>query len=601
MRTHLVSRKSGSSYRFHFRSIIPKDLISHFEGRKQFQISLYNVSYNETLLLSLTLKNLLDRIFYDIRNGMKSLTLYDVKHILRTEVRKQIQHSHHVHLGTNKWDEEQIKKSLHSVKLKETRLRNRLSEDLKGCEKEIDEKFESILNSLEISTEKNSIIYKQLRMSFIEIYVMRYEWMRNLIQETGRDDDDFRREVDKKLRMDLFPELQKQSSSEKIVHEKEIDTLQTTELPVFSSPTKGIQTTPISECIDSFIENRGDIKEKTEQSHRSRLNLLIEDFGDIPIGSITREMGTTLKSHIVKLPRNRKLNPLYRKYDFHELVQMNVRDIISTRTVNEHLSYLSSFMEFCKNHGYTDQNPFTGMKLPMKIRPRDERDRFSELEIKKLFNKDNYIPSTQIHKKRYEYFWVPLISLFTGMRLGEICPLYIDNVRKIKKRWCIDIVQEEERPDKSIKTLSSRRIIPIHNTLIDLGFLDYLQILKKKHPKRERIFEELRYIGGSYNKNVSKFWNVRYLPKLGLKTSKKNFHSLRHTVSDHLKQKGVEPHFVKELLGHSSGEGEWDRYGKNYEPEIMFNKCIKRIVYKTSQNSSVDFRRLKVDWKKIMN
>ena len=106
---------------------------------------------------------------------MKSLTLYDVKDILRTEVRKQIQHSHHVHLGTNKWDEEEKKRSLYSVKLKETRLRNRLSEDLKGCEKEIDKKLESILNSLEISTEKNSIIYKQLRMSFIDIYVMRYE------------------------------------------------------------------------------------------------------------------------------------------------------------------------------------------------------------------------------------------------------------------------------------------------------------------------------------------------------------------------------------------------------------------------------------------
>jgi integrase len=430
---------------------------------------------------------------------------------------------------------------------------------------------------------------------------MRYEWIKNLIQETGRDDDDFRREVDKKLRMDLFPELQKQSSSEIIVYEKEIDILQTTELPVFSSPTKGIQTTAISECIDSFIENRGDIKENTEKSHRSRLNLLIEDFGDIPIGSITREMETTLKYHIVNLPRTRKLNSLYRKYDFHELVQMNVRDDISTRTVKEHLTYLSSLLEYCKDHGYTDQNPFTGMKLHMKIRPRDERDRFSELEIKKLFKKENYIPSTQIHKKRYEYYWIPLLSLFTGMRLGEICPLYIDNVRKIKKRWCIDIVQEEQRPDKSIKTLSSRRIIQIHNTLIDLGSIDFLQILKKKDPKRERIFEELRYIGGDYNKNVSKFWNVRYLLKLGLKTSKKNFHSLRHTVSDHLKQKVVEPNFVKELLGHSSGKGEWDSCGKNYEPEIMFNKCIKRIVYKTSKNNSVDFRRLKVDWKIIMN
>ena len=105
-------------------------------------------------------------------------------------------------------------------------------------------------------------------------------------------------------------------------------------------------------------------------------------------------------------------------------MQMNVRDIISTRTVNEHLSYLSSFMEFCKNHGYTDQNPFTGMKLPMKIRPRDERDRFSELEIKKLFNKDNYIPSTQIHKKRYEYYWVPLLSLFTDEVRRDLSLVY---------------------------------------------------------------------------------------------------------------------------------------------------------------------------------
>ena len=86
---------------------------------------------------------------------------------------------------------------------------------------------------------------------------------------------------------------------------------------------------------------KSDIKQKTEQTTRPRLNLLIEEFGDIPIGSITREMGTTLKSHMVKLPRNRNKNPLYRDKDFHELVGMNVNDPISTRTVNEHLTYLS--------------------------------------------------------------------------------------------------------------------------------------------------------------------------------------------------------------------------------------------------------------------
>ena len=78
---------------------------------------------------------------------------------------------------------------------------------LHSAEKEIDEKFESILNSLEISKEKNSIIYKQLRMSFLEIYVMRYEWMRNLILETGRDDDDFRRQAVQTFNMFRFSKL----------------------------------------------------------------------------------------------------------------------------------------------------------------------------------------------------------------------------------------------------------------------------------------------------------------------------------------------------------------------------------------------------------
>ena len=49
------------------------------------------------------------------------------------------------------------------------------------------------------------------------------------------------------------------------------------------------------------------------------------------------------------------------------------------------------------------------------------------------------------------------------MRMGEITPLYMDNIKEIRgnhreKRWCFDIVEEPDRPDKKLKTLSSRRI-----------------------------------------------------------------------------------------------------------------------------------------------
>ena len=75
---------------------------------------------------------------------------------------------------------------------------------------------------------------------------------------------------------------------------------------------------------------------------------------------------------------------------------------------------------------------------------------------------------------------------------------------------------------------------------------------------------------------------------------------MRHSVIDHLKQKGIEPHFINELVGHSQGNIDLDRYGKRYNPDILYNKCVKRIVYQTSHKRSIDFLALKLDWGKII-
>jgi integrase len=265
---------------------------------------------------------------------------------------------------------------------------------------------------------------------------------------------------------------------------------------------------------------------------------------------------------------------------------------------------LSSFMIWSVNNGYCNTNPFTGMKIKQKKSPRDERDRFSEKELKEIFSKQNYLYFTKVEKDSYSKYWIPLIGVFTGMRCGEICSLYLDNIREItgnqrSKRWVIDILEEHNRPDKRLKTQSSRRIVPIHDSLIDLGFVDFIKLLKKD-PERKRIFEELQYREGTYSRSISRFWNRRYLELLGIKNEKNGFHSLRHTVIDHLKQIGVEPHFINELVGHSQGNIDLDRYGKRYNPDILYNKCVKRIVYQTSHTRSIDFLSLKLDWKKII-
>ena len=104
MKTHLKSQKTGSTNHFHFRSWIPKDLVDHFDGKREFQISLRSVSDKQTILVSLIIKNRLQELFGEIRTGMESLGLEEIKEILRLEVRKQILHAHHVHLDTNEFN-----------------------------------------------------------------------------------------------------------------------------------------------------------------------------------------------------------------------------------------------------------------------------------------------------------------------------------------------------------------------------------------------------------------------------------------------------------------------------------------------------------------
>ena len=148
--THLVPKRSKSSIHFHFRTKIPKDLISYFNETKQFQISLNNVRNSETLLVSLRLKSIVQQLYSDIRSGMKNLTLEDIKEILRIEVRKSILYSHQVSEESDKHSERGSHKSIGYVLDLETQLKQRIEWNLGEYRKDIELKLEKILTSLSL-------------------------------------------------------------------------------------------------------------------------------------------------------------------------------------------------------------------------------------------------------------------------------------------------------------------------------------------------------------------------------------------------------------------------------------------------------------------
>ena len=136
--------------------------------------------------------------------GMKSLTLEEIKEILRVEIRKQILWAHHVNEGTSEHDIHNRMNSLSSVSDQEHSLMKKIANDEKSYDKELDGKLTSILESLEIDSSTKTVAYKQLRRHFKSLYLLRYDWARSLIKKSGREDDDFRREADEMLSLDLY-------------------------------------------------------------------------------------------------------------------------------------------------------------------------------------------------------------------------------------------------------------------------------------------------------------------------------------------------------------------------------------------------------------
>ena len=76
-------------------------------------------------------------------------------------------------LGTSKYDSMKKIESIETISSRETKMRKSVLTDLKGVESTVDEKLQTILESLDIKFEKGSVNYKSLRRSRI---ILSFQW-----------------------------------------------------------------------------------------------------------------------------------------------------------------------------------------------------------------------------------------------------------------------------------------------------------------------------------------------------------------------------------------------------------------------------------------
>jgi integrase len=283
------------------------------------------------------------------------------------------------------------------------------------------------------------------------------------------------------------------------------------------------------QVADEHLKNqeREGLPIKTLDDKRAVATLCARIIGDLPVDQVTRKHAHQFKETALKLPPRMHQLPAQPL----EKTIAEAKTTISLTTFNNYVKNLTSFCNYAVREGYCPRNPFLVLRVRQRRKVSEERSAFSTEDLQKLFSKVTYAPknSPQPHK-----YWLPLLGLYTGARLNELCQLYLDDVVTVNGIQCIHF--RETRPDQKLKTVSSERLVPMHSRLRELGFPEFIKA--QQELGHQRVFPEPTcHKKHGYSADTSKwFTRVRELHGFRDDGAKKDFHSCCHTLADHLKK-----------------------------------------------------------------
>lgn len=355
--------------------------------------------------------------------------------------------------------------------------------------------------------------------------------------------------------------------------------------------------TLLSVAFEDFITSqRGGWKLNggSEKSYRDVFFPLLEAvIGNIPTNQITKNhIGDFVKVLLVyPSNKNKKVEYSYLSpSDFLNIETPN-EDRLSSVSQKKYLTNIGTFLRWLKSTDHTAIDldaPLKAVKLS-KVRASEQKSIFTPDDLRKLLNSKDYVQG--LHNTASK-FWVPLIAIYTGARLNEICQLSCSDVIEHAGtgRWVFDFNENDDVPFKSLKRPHHERLVPVHKKLIELGFIDYVNLLKKKHV---RLFPELTYKRdeNKYANDIQRWFNRTYINKknCNITTPRTSFHSFRHTVITHLSTvHNITENQVAAGFGQTAKGGVYEtRYSKHnafdkyakYFDLINFDDCYdsKRI------------------------
>lgn len=293
-----------------------------------------------------------------------------------------------------------------------------------------------------------------------------------------------------------------------------------------SSPAKKPMT--LGALIHAFEtdDDRQHLRPETRRNFTTGFNVLTELLGkNKDVRHITRQDLKQVRRVLVHLPphaTNPAYNPQYKGWLYRDIAadvieRLTAGEAVETlkhTVVGKYLRSIGTLFAYALTEGYVDANLAQNL-APKRVAGEEEEGRkpFSEEQLKSMFP-EGWKPKDDVD-------WMCLISLYHGTRGNEVAQLHVADIEEVDgiavmEIRTLDAAKGKSSEDKRVKNSFSRRTVPLHAKVIELGFLDLVD--RRRKAGEARVFNTKPYGGGSCYESIRKDIDRR-LVDLGVKTA----------------------------------------------------------------------------------